>query len=754
MRVHAVKNMKISFLKICAVWRRFRRGTLRHHIHHARYLPQIESLMRRADPRASWYVRANWMIDLADWIRREPKVSLLDATEWRRIKLQRIRFLLDWLDANREVRQSVQGTVQKTLREATGHELFSSTGLARESGFFAELSERVVRMILPRAVGQGDLSTLFTAMFPDQSDAEWLLGMDQKTSSRLWKLCADDGIAHSYQKQIDEALLYLVTMVISVGVSPAFRQRLESRIPLMGTPFMSLRRELESFLMTPVHDPAALRSVRMLIAVCQAQTDKIYAHLDEYGVSVALVYHVERMRSQLVRIGRLLDLRTAPYIENTSSQVQSVLVDLIVAHHHRASIRNLAGRSFSLLARKMVERNADHGEYYTARDGFEYKRMLHAGLRGGFFLAFSALLAMAIIKLNFANFFEGLLLSLNYALSFLVITAIGGVVAVRQAVVTAPTLAAEMGAVDTVEGLRKLVAKIVVVVRAQVAGVFGNVLMVVPTIIAIAVVVLLIADRPLINEAQAELTIHSLSLIGWTPLLAALTGVLLWLASLLAGFADNWFALRRLKEAITYHRRIVHALGPQRAERWAAWLERNIARIAGCISLAVLLGMTPTITQFFGLPLDIRHITLSTAQLVSAASALGWSVFTEPQFWLAVAGLLVVGILNIATAFSCALLLALRAREVPQRACKLVFRSIVRRFTFSPYVFFWPPKSARNVVEHNAAERDAAQQTRQADVALTGQALSSHEVLPDAASRFGPMPEDEVVDNDQAALPK
>lgn len=713
--------------------------------------------MRRADPRASWYVRANWMIDLADWIRREPKVSLLDANEWRRIKLQRIRFLLDWLDANRDVRQNVQGTVQKTLREATGHELFSSTGLAREAGFFAELSERLVRMILPRAVGQGDLSTLFTAMFPDQSDAEWLLGMDQKTLSRLWKLCADDGIAHSYQKQIDEALLYLVTMVISVGVSPAFRQRLESRMPLMGTPFMSLRRELESFLMTPVHDPAALRSVRMLIAVCQAQTDKIYAHLDEYGVSVGLVYHVERMRAQLVRIGRLLDLRTAPHIENTSSQVQSVLVDLIVAHHHRASIRNLAGRSFSLLARKMVERNADHGEYYVARDRFEYMRMLRAGLRGGFVLAFTALLAAAIIKLNFANFFEGLLLSVSYTVSFLAIAALGGVLAARQAVVTAPTLAAEMGGLDTVEGLRKLVAKIIIVLRAQIAGLFGNVLTVVPTIIAIALALFLIADRPLMSPAQATLTIHSLSLIGWTPLFAALTGVLLWLASLLAGFADNWFALRRLKEAITYHRRIVHALGPQRAERWAAWLERNIARIAGNVALALLLGMTPTIAQFFGLPLDIRHITLSTAHLVSAASTLGWPVFAQPQFWLAVAGLLVVGTLNIAVAFFCALILALRAREVPQRACKLVLRSIVRRFTFSPLVFFWPPKPARKVVEVQTARQTARQtaiQTMQAEEELAEQTASPDAASPELAASVETMRDDAISDNTEALPPK
>ncbi|HWT71847.1 MAG TPA: preprotein translocase subunit TatB, partial [Oxalicibacterium sp.] len=197
---------------------------MRHHIHHERYLPQIEGLMRRADPRASWHARANWMIDLADWMRREPKVSLLDAAEWRRVKQHRVRYMLDWLDANRDVRQAVQMTLQKTLREATGHELFSATGMPRESAFFSELSDRIAKLILPRPIGDCDLSMLFTAMFPEQSDAEWLLGIDNKTLTRLWKLCGDDGIAHGYRQQIDEAMLYLVTMVISVGISPAFRQ--------------------------------------------------------------------------------------------------------------------------------------------------------------------------------------------------------------------------------------------------------------------------------------------------------------------------------------------------------------------------------------------------------------------------------------------------------------------------------------------------------------------------------------------------
>ena len=704
--------MKISFLRIFAVWRRFRHGASQHHADNARYLQQIEPLARRADPNASWQMRANWMIDLADWIRREPKVSLLDEAEWSRIKTLRIRYMLDWLDEHRDIRQTVQATLRKTLREATGPELFSATGLPRESAFFSELSERVVKHILPPPLSQHDLSTLFTAMFPDESDADWLLELDPQTLSRLWKLGADDGIAHGYRKQIDEAMLYLVTMVISVGISPAFRQRLEPRMPLLATPFMALRRELENYLVTNERDEGALRSVRMLIAVCQAQTDKIYAHLDEYGVSVGLVYNVERMRAQLTRVARLLDLRNTSHVEEGSGQVQAVLVDLIVAHHRRSSIRELINRSFSLLARKMVERNASHGEHYIASDRSEYRAMLKAALLGGFITAFTALAKVGITGLHLAHFFEGAFLSINYAASFLLITAIGGVLATKQPAVTAPALAAQMGELETVEGLRELLAKIAALLRSQAAAVFGNLLAVTPVVVALSFAFLFITGKPVMDADKAHASIASLSFVGITPLFAAFTGILLWLASLISGFADNWFALRRLKEAIAHHRRLVHALGASRAQRLADWLEHNISSIVANVSLAILLGMVPVIAHFFGLPLDVRHVTLSTATLAAAVSTLGWEVMATPQFWLACVGIVAIGLLNVGVAFACALALALRARDVPKRVRRLVFRAMLRRFTLTPYIFFWPmpaeiPAPAK--ASENEGEKDEEQ---------------------------------------------
>ena len=696
--------MKISFLRALGIWRRLRRGP-RGHLHHLAYGQQVEALMARANPDGSWMERANWIIDVAEWLRREPRVSLLDENALQRKRSQRLRFLLDWLDVHRDCRRAVQMSLQKTLREAAGPELFCATGLPREAAFFGELSEHVIKTMLPRAPSDWNLSALLMALFPEPADADWLLGLNHSMLSRVWKLIGDDGIAHTYRSQIDEAMIYLVTVVVAVGISPNFQQRLEPRLPFRASPFMALRRELEAYLLTDARDEAALRSVRMLLGVCRAQTDRIYAHLDEYGISVGLVYSIERMRAQLARIGRLIDLHAMQSADGQASgRVQALLVDLITAHHRRSSLRGLLRRNFSMLARKLVERNASHGEHYIARDRTEYRAMLNAAYRGGIITAFTALGKIMLSGAGPARFFEGAVSALNYSVSFLTIQAVGGALATKQPAVTAPALAAKMGALDTVDGLRALVLEIAWLLRSQSAAVFGNLMAVIPTMIVISLAIAAFSGAALMPVEKAQASLHALSIFGPTPLFAALTGVLLWLSSLAASFADNWFALRQLREALACNRRLRYALGTARAARWAQWLENNVAGIAGNVSIGIFLGMTPVLSQFFGLPLDVRHVTLSTGTLTAAVMSLGWDTLATPEFWFAGAGIAVIGLLNVGVAFTCALALALRAREVPARVKRVVLRTVWKRFCASPFSFFLP---ARNDV-NSAAQEDAS----------------------------------------------
>jgi site-specific recombinase len=302
--------------------------------------------------------------------------------------------------------------------------------------------------------------------------------------------------------------------------------------------------------------------------------------------------------------------------------------------------------------------------------------------------------------------------SLNYVVAFFAIAALGGALAAKQPAVTAPALASKMAALQTADGLRTLLLEIRHLLRAQAAAVFGNLITVAPTMAAVAVAIFVLSGAPMVRADNAHANLKALSVLGPTPLYAALTGVLLWMSSLCAGFADNWFALRRLREGLAHHRRLVHALGAARTERWSKWLENHVAGITGNISLGILLGMTPVVAQFFGLPVDVRHVTLSAGVLTASAGGLGWSVLASAEFWLALGGVVLIGVMNVGVAFACALTLALRARDVPKRVRRIVFRAVLTRFAAAPRAFLLPEKQGATIVAMPSANTAAPREEK------------------------------------------
>ncbi|MEO8837547.1 MAG: preprotein translocase subunit TatB, partial [Herbaspirillum sp.] len=439
-----------------------------------------------------------------------------------------------------------------------------------------------------------------------------------------------------------------------------------------------------------------LRSVRMLVAVCRAQTDKIYMHLDEHGVSVGLVYQVERMRAQLTRVSKLIELRAAADsgAEDVQLLAQTLLGDLIVAHHHRASIGRLVQRSFSLVARKMVERHAQHGELYLVTNRLEYRSVLKAAGIGGVIVGLAMVGRLLLPHISLAGFFQGVLVSVGYMLVFLVIAAFGGILAAQQSAVAAPALAAHLGSLDTPFEMRAVQSQASGLLRVQSAGLVGNLVLLIPVILLSGVLLFWFDGQHLLSTDAALQHLRQLSVLGFSPLFAIWTGVLLCLAGLAAGFADNWFALRQMHQALAQHRRLVRVFGAMRAVAVADWLERNLARIVGAVVLGLLFGMTPVVAQFFGLTLDVRHVSFAAASLAAAAASLGWTVALTTQFWLALAGVVVIGILNVGVAFAGALALASSARGVPTRRRWLVARALLYKLITDSHFSLWPRKQA------------------------------------------------------------
>jgi site-specific recombinase len=102
----------------------------------------------------------------------------------------------------------------------------------------------------------------------------------------------------------------------------------------------------------------------------------------------------------------------------------------------------------------------------------------------------------------------------------------------------------------------------------------------------------------------------------------------------------------------------------------ARWLRENVSGLAGNVSLGFLLGMTPALGHAFGLPLDVRHVTLSAGFLAASASAVGVSALRSPSFWWATGGIASMAVLNVGVSFALALATAVRAQglQAPERA--------------------------------------------------------------------------------------
>jgi site-specific recombinase len=237
-----------------------------------------------------------------------------------------------------------------------------------------------------------------------------------------------------------------------------------------------------------------------------------------------------------------------------------------------------------------------------------------------------------------------------------------------------------------------LVDEVVHLIRSQGAATLGNLAAVIPTALAVDVIVYFLSGDSVLSPEYGIEVLNKHSALGMSPLHAAFTGILLWLSSIIAGWIDNWSAYRELPQAIAANRRLKRMLGPSRLQRWADSYQKNLAGWAGNIALGFLLGMSPKIMGFFGLPLDVRHITLASGSLTFAAAAQGFAVFMMPAFWWALVGVVIIGAMNISVSFFMALFVALRSRRIEGNMRDTIYAMVWKRFLAKPLTFFWFPK--------------------------------------------------------------
>ena len=313
---------------------------------------------------------------------------------------------------------------------------------------------------------------------------------------------------------------------------------------------------------------------------------------------------------------------------------------------------------------------------------------------GGAVIAGTTFVKSAIVAIALSAFWGGVWSGVNYAASFVIVMLLHGTVATKQPASTAPAMAASLPVGDTASDaeIEAFIDRIAQLIRSQAAGIAGNLALCGPLVLAVQWLSGAPLGEPLVGAAQARHVLQHLTLLGPTALFAAFTGVLLFASSLVAGWAENWFVFHRLDSALAWNPRIVAHLGAARARRWAAWWRQNVSGLAANISLGLMLGLLPAVLAFLGLPIEVRHVTLSTGQLGAAIGALGLGVLADPALWWCVAGIAATGILNLGVSFWLAFRVALRSRGVRLNERARIGAALWRRLRVQPMSFVLPPR--------------------------------------------------------------
>jgi len=654
----------------------------------------LSALLNAAEGLGGRAQRNLWLARLLEWLRHAPRSSDAAGASGTPAAVLRLRHLLNVLEKNPEYQARVQKLFADFWADTRSAGLFSDFGFGPRTVLYSEVWERLRLRLLPATPDTRELAELFPLLFRPE-DVHWIEAIDAATLQRLgapaWR-GVEQG-TDDWRAEMMDAVTYLVSAVRAAGFSGPLRKRM-SEPALANEPFRQLGATTERLRDAVLAGDLAgtvLRQeagyLRALLDQCRLAVGSIGEHLDEFGISVDIVYEMDQLQARMRRIELLLDCVLAAEPSREALQLACALVRAL---EQRRGIRPLLVRHYALLSRKVAERSAETGEHYIAHTRDEYRDMLKRAAVGGAVLSVTTLLKFGILAVGLTAFWSGFWAGANYALSFVLILLLHGTVATKQPAMTAPAMAQRLGDLKSDAAVEAFVDDVVHLLRSQAAGIFGNLALCAPLVLAAQGLGWVLRGQPLVGAHEAEHVLDTLTLLGPTALYAAFTGVLLFASSLIAGWAENWFVFHRLDSAIAWNPHIVARLGASRALRWSHWWRYHISGVAANVSLGMMLGIVPAVMAFFGLPLDVRHVTLSTGQLAAAAGALGGPVLHSAPFWWCVAGIVATGLLNIGVSFWLAFKLAARARGVRAIDRQRIRAALAKRLRTRLPSFLWP----------------------------------------------------------------
>ena len=562
--------------------------------------------------------------------------------------------------------------------------LLADGGFPQRHSLVEESFVRLVRGVVPPVPESRDLGDVVEGSFGGDRAAAWLAATPPAALADLLEAAGlgDAQLWPSLRTHLAEALRLHGLRCASIGLSEDVRRAL-GRAGVAQSPFHRIdaaAADLMEAASGPTAAPAKCAAARVALERCindaRAERTAVLDHLEATGVSTGLVHRLDLLARALDRIEAALPILAPRAGERPAEAVAALLKELVGHIRHDASLLNAFRDRSRLLARKIIDFAAESSSDYIAVDRAAWWRLLWMGCGGGIVISIATWLKAFVVEIHPPPGTMSLLVFLDYAAAFLVIYALHWTLATKQPPATAAAMADALAKLEGTRDTRPIQDLMARISRSQLAGLIGNVLFAAAGCVAIDAIHRLMAGRPVLHAEDAVKVLREHSPYGsGTILYSIVTGFAVWLSSMAAGWAQNAAAYGRLKESFVSRD---PAVGRTLGERITGWVVNNLGGVVGNVSLALFLVSIAFVGKIFGVPLDIRHVTLSTGMVTFSSCSL--LQITTPDVLWAIAGVACIGFLNITTGFLLSLSVAMRARGV----------SIRRRFRMLPVLITTP----------------------------------------------------------------
>ena len=660
------------------------------------------------------------LIALVDVLRPDSTADAEDIA----IATKRFIAMCEAIETDESLRRSLRHRLLQLFDGKKQVSFFADSGILPNSGFFSELWRRMVQRIFPAIKDPASLKDSINLIFHRRDDCEWLDLIPIDLKLRFWhglriKETTDP------DRQSDEKMLFdslsqmldagdvLAIRIGAMGLEPELI-RLSPRIEERDSPFVALARETQQlsaayrqYLVAGEWPADDERQLMVLIDQCREIMVRVRARAVSIGTSLSLTYLLSRLEQSLHRLEMIVrmlamqhrtaanGLTSAPF-EATDDEKSLVTLWVEFLEHairgegQRQSIRDHISGTIGLLALRVTENASRTGDHYITSTREEYLQMWRLAMGGGFVVGFMSLIKLLSSQTELAPLGYFMAYAMNYAFGFMLIHVLHLTLATKQPAMTASTIAAAIGEIrGRMRDVEKLATLVVDLIRSQIAAILGNVLIAIPTAILISLAMAAVTGQPLMGPEKAHKLIHELSPFDSLALFhAAIAGVCLFIAGLISGYYDNLASYERIRERMEHARWLQSLLGEARLARFAVYMDNNLGALAGNFFLGVMLAMVGTIGFLTGLPIDVRHVTLSSANFGLALASLDFAV-DGATIGKTLLGIGLVGFFNLTVSFALALWIAMRARGVAFSQTRMLIAILFRRLISAPRQFFW-----------------------------------------------------------------